>query len=326
METTRFPVRSTDGWMLDLRRHRVPGALDRARRPLVMVPGYAMNTFILGFHPQGPSMIEALAADGVEVWTADLRGQGGSRRDAWRRGTFGLRQLVLDDLHRSIQRVRGETEHDTEQVDLVGCSLGGSMVYAWLAHHPADHGVHSVVAIGAPLRWEATHPAMRLAFTSPRLAGVVPIRGTRALARAVLPVLTAFPPLLSIYMNADRIDLSQADQLVRTVEDPVPFINRQIARWMKDKDLVVDGVNVSQALPHAAGVRYLCVLANADGIVPPESALALAAVVGRERVDTLSVGDDTHWYAHADLFIGESCQADVFDPMRAWLRGEGLAG
>ncbi len=323
METTRFPVRSTDGWMLDLKRHRGAGSLDPSRRPLIMVPGYAMNTFILGFHPRGPSMVEALAADGVEVWTADLRGQGDSRRDAWRRGTFGLRQLVLEDLDRSIARVRQETAHTADGVDLVGCSLGGSMVYGWLSHHTGDHGVHSVVAIGAPLRWDAAHPAMRLAFTSPRLAGLLPIRGTRALARAALPLLTRVPPLLSLYMNADRIDLSQADQLVRTVEDPVPFINRQIARWMKDKDLVVDGVNASEALPRAAGIRYLCVLANADGIVPPEAARSLEDIVGRDRVDTLLVGDVDHWYAHADLFIGDTCQRDVFDPMRAWLREEG---
>lgn len=317
METTEFAVPSTDGWTLSLRRHRLPGRVDPRRRPLVLVPGYAMNSFILGFHPRGMSLVEYLAADGVEVWTADLRGQGASARDAWRRGTFGLRQLALEDLPRALQRVRDESGHGA--VDLVGCSLGATLVYAYLAHHPRDHGVGHVVAMGGPLRWEDPHVAMRVAFSSARLAGLLPVKGTRALARVALPVLTRFPALLGLYMNADRIDLSRADQLVHTVEDPVPFINRQVARWIQAGDLVVGGVDVSAALPALTGPDVLCVLANADGIVPPRAARSVQDILGPDRVDVLEVGEGEAWYAHADLFIGDTCQQDVFEPIRAWL-------
>jgi pimeloyl-ACP methyl ester carboxylesterase len=317
VETTDFAVPSTDGWTLSLRRHRVPGRVDPQRRPLVLVPGYAMNSFILGFHPRGASLIEYLAADGIEVWTADLRGQGASARDAWRRGTFGLRQLALEDLPRSLDRVRQESGHD--RVDLVGCSLGATMVYAFLAHHPQDHGVGHVIAMGGPLRWDDPHPLMKVAFSSPRLAGLLPVKGTRALARVALPVLTRVPALLGLYMNADRIDLSRADQLVNTVEDPVPFINRQMARWIQAGDLIIGGVNVTRALPSVAGPDVLCVLANADGIVPPGAARSVQDILGRDRVEVLEVGTDDAWYAHADLFIGDTCQDDVFEPMRAWL-------
>jgi pimeloyl-ACP methyl ester carboxylesterase len=317
METTDFAVPSTDGWTLSLRRHRMPGVVDAERRPLVLVPGYAMNSFILGFHPRGDSLIEYLARHGHEVWTADLRGQGASARNAWRRGTFGLRQLALEDLPRSLQRVREETGHDA--VDLVGCSLGATMVYAYLAHHTEDHGVGQVIAMGGPLRWEDPHPAMRIAFASPRLAGLLPVKGTRLLARVALPVLTRMPALLGLYMNADRIDLSQADQLVNTVEDPVPFINRQMARWIQAGDLIIGGVNVTHALPGVVGPDVLCVLANADGIVPPSAARSVETILGTDRVSVLEIGDDEAWYAHADLFIGDTCQQDVFEPMRVWL-------
>lgn len=319
MEHQAFPVESTDGWTLDLKRFVDPARHDRSRRPLVAVPGYAMNTFILGFHPTGLSMVEALCASGLEVWTADLRAQGGSSRDHWRRGTFGLRQLSLDDLPRSLDAVREHTLSNHQDVDLLGCSLGASMVYAYLGHHPHDHGVGQVVSVGGPLRWVETHPAMRAAFTSPRVAGLLPVFGTRALARVALPILTRAPALLNLYMNASRIDLSRADKLVNTVEDPVPYINRQVAHWMKNQDLVVDGLNITDALSGLAGPDVLCILANKDGIVPPAAARSVEGVLGADRVTVLEVGTPDRWYAHADLFIGEDCQRDVFDPMCAWL-------
>jgi len=213
--------------------------------------------------------------------------------------------------------VRLETGQD--KVDLVGCSLGATMVYAYLAHHTEDHGVGQVIAMGGPLRWDDPHLAVRIAFSSARLAGLLPVKGTRLLARAALPLLVRVPSLLGLYMNADRIDLSRADQLVNTVEDPVPFINRQVARWIKAGDLIVGGVNVTHALPRVVGPDVLCVLANRDGIVPPAAARSVETILGADRVHVLEVGEDDAWYAHADLFIGDSCQQDVFEPMRAWL-------
>lgn len=317
LETTDIMVPSSNGWMLSLRRHRNREHFDEARRPLVLVPGYAMNSFILSFHPNGDSLVEYMAADGMEVWTCDLRGQGASTRQRWRRGTFGLRELALEDLPRALERVRMETGHRT--VDLVGCSLGATVAYAYLAHHPADHGVGHVIAMGGPIRWGDPHPLLRAAFFSARLAGLVPVKGTRLLARVTLPVLTRFPALLGLYMNSERIDLSQVELLTKTIEDPVPFINRQIARWLQAGDLVVGGVNVTEALPALVGPDVLCVVANADGIVPPAVARAVEDILGAPRVRVLTVGDDAEWYAHADLFIGDTCQTDVFEPMRSWL-------
>jgi pimeloyl-ACP methyl ester carboxylesterase len=313
------------GWQLELTRFWDPDRLDRSRRPLVMVPGYAMNSFILSFHPSGPSMISYLVDDGLEVWTTDLRAQGGSRRTGRRRlmhfgDPFGLGELALDDLPAMLGRVRAETASTADAIDAVGCSLGATMLYAYLAHHTTDHGLGSMLAIGGPLRWESVHPALRLAFSSPRVAGLLPFAGTRALARLALPVVKRTPGLLSLYMNAREIDLSNADALVQTVEDPVPYINRQVAHWVRDRDLVVRGVNTTDAL-RGLDLDVLVVLANRDGIVPADAARSAQAIIGAHRVDVLEVGTEERWYAHADLFIGPRADAEVFEPMRAWLRG-----
>ena len=38
-----------------------------------------MNSFLFGFHPRGTSMELCLAEAGFEVWSLNLRAQGGSR-------------------------------------------------------------------------------------------------------------------------------------------------------------------------------------------------------------------------------------------------------
>ncbi len=318
LRAERQLIDNGDGWQLELTRHRLPGLVGPPRRPLLMVPGYAMNDFILSYHPTDVSMVGHLARAGFEVWTTNLRGQGGSVRGPGASRRYGLGELALVDLPLVLRAVREQTQAPVSKVDLVGCSLGASLVYAFLAHHPTDHGVNSVVSIGGPLRWVDVHPAMALAFASPRVAGLVPIVGTRALARRALPLLTRVPPLLSIYMNARRIDLSKPDMLVSTVDDPVPYINRQVARWVKDKDLVVRGVNITHAL-RAVDVDMLVVLANRDGIVPAATARSVEAVLPAGRVDVLEVGTDRDWYAHADLFIGVEARQAVFEPMTRWL-------
>ncbi len=306
------------GWNLQLRRYADERTQVAGLRPLVFVPGYAMNAHILALHPGGPSMVEHLVSQGFEVWTANLRGQGESVARG-KPARWGLGELALDDLAAVLDVVRRTTTTGSERVDLLGCSLGASMVYAWLAHHPKDHGVGSAVAIGGPLRWDAMHPLMKVAFASPALAGALRVKGTRFLAARALPLLTKVPSLLSIYMNADGIDLSAASDFVPTVDDPVPWINRQIAHWSRHKDLMVRGLNVSEGLRDVHDVDVLAVVANRDGIVPPAAARSVSAYLRPEQLTMLEVGTAEHWYAHADLFIGRRAQQDVFDPMGRWL-------
>lgn len=302
--------------MLDVRRHFYPEDLDTSHRPLLLIPGYCMNTTPLGFHPSGPSMIEFLASRGFEVWTANLRGQGESRSLG---GSLeaGFRELALGDLALAVEYVAAHTQSATPRVDVIGCSLGGTYVYTYLAHRRKDHGIGSVVGIGAPLRWENVHPALRLLFSSPRLASSLRISGTRRVAGAILPFAARrLPALLSIYMNASIVDLSRAEELVQTVEDPIPKLNGEIASWVKARDLTVDCVNVTEAL-RSVDRPFLCVVANRDGIVP--KAAAESALDAFRRSELLSVGDEDVWFAHADLFISRHAQEKVFAPLASWL-------
>jgi pimeloyl-ACP methyl ester carboxylesterase len=318
MQIHHHAVDNRDGWQLDLKQYIDPETIDRTRRPIVMIPGYAMNTFILAFHPGGASMVEYLVQDGFEVWTANLRGQGDSK-PAGRPARYGFAEIALRDLPRVFDFIRETSEAEPDELDAIGCSLGASFLFAYLAHHAQEHGLGALVAIGGPLRWDAAHPLMKVAFRSSRIAGLFRMTGTRAVARVALPVVKRLPKLLSLYMNADMIDLDCADELVKAVDDPVPWLNRQIALWMREKDLRVAGQNVTQGLARVHDLPVLCILANADGIVPPAAALSVRDVLGVDSVSVLEVGDEVNWFAHADLFISRQAQERVFEPLRRWL-------
>lgn len=314
-----FRPHNRAGWQLEIKRFVNPRTLIAGRRPLVMIPGYCMNTFILSYHPRGTSMVGHLVDQGFEVWTANLRGQGGSKMGSGNR-RYGFQDLGLVDFPVVRDLVLDETRTDADALDVIGCSLGSTVLYTYLAHHHEDHRIGGLVNIGGPLRWNAVHPLVRTLLASPTLAASFPVRGTRHIARAALPFLQKTPSILSLYMNADICDLSNASELVKTVDDPCMHLTRQIAHWVKNKDLVVNGVNVSDALGNI-DIPVMCILASHDGIVPPKAALSILDHVRSPRTKVLEVGDRQTPYAHADLFISNDAVDKVFAPLANWLAG-----
>ncbi len=314
--TSEHYASTDDGWRLHLTRTAVPERLDRARRPVLIVPGYGMNGFIFGFHPAGTSMVQHLAPAGFEVWVANLRHQGKSRALSPEAPCPSLRRYAETDLRAAIATVLTTTESRVDRVDVIGASLGGSIAYAHMALEPRHH-VGSLVAIGSPLRWIDVPALLRIPFRSPRLASLVRVSNTKRLAGIALPIATRVPALLSLYLNAANVDLRAAPQMIETVEDPHPRVNADIAKWLGASDMVLRGVNVTEALSSCRS-RRMIVLANRDGIVPPATALSARAAWGGE-VDVLRVGDDRDWYAHAALFVGHHAPARVFEPIARWL-------
>lgn len=316
VETTYHFVPNGAGHELGLKRVALAG---RPRgRPALLVPGYGMNSFIFGFHPSGPSMEEHLARAGVEVFSVDLRGQGRSRRGPGAKDGWGMAELGVDDLGCAVGAVRELTRGGASAVDLVGVSLGTSFVFSYLACTPAAP-VGSVVSMGGLVTWVKVHPVIRAAFASPALAGAVRVRGARRLAGRLLPALARRAPwALSVYIHAKSTDLSRADVMVQTVEDPLPKVNRQIAEWIRARELVVRGVNVSRAVP-AMRHPLLCFVAREDGIVPPETARWPYEAIGSTDKVLALVGDAATPIAHADLFVSRISHERVFEPLARFL-------
>jgi pimeloyl-ACP methyl ester carboxylesterase len=310
------------GWRLALRRAPAKlGAVEPPRRPVLIVPGYGMNSFIFGFHPRGLSLVAYLASQGLEVWSADLRAQGRSEfvgSDARAREDYGLGDLAVEDVGAAIDHVLAKTETGARAVDLIGCSLGAALVFAHVAC-VTDAPVHTVVSMGGVVTWTKVPPLVRALFYSPRVAGVLRLKGTRTFVGRALPMLARWAPgLLSMYLHTRSTDISDVATMIQTVEDPHPRMNREIAEWIGRRDLVVRGINVSRALGR---MRYpfLCVVANQDGIVPKETAGAPFAEIGSTDKELLEVGDDDLPIAHADLFLCTGAQDRIFAKIAAFL-------
>jgi pimeloyl-ACP methyl ester carboxylesterase len=312
-----------DGWSLHLRRTVSPDHFDSSTRPLLIVPGYGMNNFIFGYHPRGTSMERCLAEGGYEVWSFNLRAQGDSRPNARLPGPVSLHAYATVDVPALVSHVLASTRTSADQLTLIGASLGGTVVYAYLALH-RDPPVREVITLGAPLRWAEVHPLIKVAFASPSLAGALKISGTREIMRRSLPLLLRAPTLISFYMNTSTIDMTQIHELTRTVEDPHPAVNRDIAVWIRSGDLFVSGVNVTDAVSRV-DLPLMVVLSNKDGIVSEATAMTAAHAWGGE-VDVLRVGDDHNWYAHANLFVADDAPRLVFDPIIDWLRQKAASG
>lgn len=315
MKTDHYLVDNHANWRLGLT--RFTGDTKPVGRPAIIIPGYGMNSFIFRFHPSGPSMVETFASRGLEVWTVDLRGQGRSIR-AKGNNRYGLANLAIEDLGAAIAHVLRHTQTDATEVDLVGCSLGTALAFGHVACVPKAP-VRAIVALAGLVTWRDAHPLVRVAYGSPKLAGLVRFTNTRRLARFALPVLTKLTPsLLSVYLNEKSTDLSQVARLVQTVEDPHPMLNREIAEWIQRGDLILRGINVSQKLPLLTN-PFLCVIANQDGIVLPITARHTFEKIGSTHKELILVGDDREPVAHADLFLFKNARERVFAPTAEFL-------
>lgn len=308
-----FVISNKNGWNLSLRRVRPDG--ERRGRPALLIPGYGMNSFIFGFHPTGPSLMEHLASRGIDTFTIDLRGMGKSERIGGN-PSYGLAELCIADVGAGIQAVLDRTGAD--KVDLIGCSLGAALSFGHLACVP-DAKVGSLVSLAGVVTWKKVHPLVRAAFYSKELAGRVPFKNTRQTARFLLPMLAKLTPgLLSIYLNPQSTDLSRADEMVQTVEDPVPQINREISEWIARRDLLIRDVNVSAALAQMT-YPYLCVVAEGDGVVPKETARAPYDEIGSLTKELCMVGGPGDPIAHGDLFLCKDAQSRVYEPVADFL-------
>lgn len=319
LRTDTRDIATADGWRLRLRRAIVPDRLVHAHRPILIVPGYAMNSYIFRYHPRGTSMEHALAAAGYEVWSMDLRGQGDTQTIRAKAGGISMWHYAMFDLPAAIAGVMAETDSPQGDLTLLGCSLGGTISYSYLALRPRGHRVGQLVTVAAPLRWDSIHPVVRTLFASPFLARNVRLARTRSMVRGVMPLLLRAPRLVDIYMNTSTIDTRRMTEITRTVETPPRKLNRDIAYWLRDRDLTLRGINVTRALK-GMDMPLLVVLGNRDGVVPEPTVMSVIDAWGGDDVHVVRVGDPSNWYAHANLFVADDAPELVFEPMVRWLR------
>lgn len=313
MHIERFSVATPDGWLLEM--HRGVRAGVQPGAPVIFVPGFGMNSWIFRYHPRGRSFMEALLDEGLDPWSVDLRGQSTTRAGPGANRSVGLADYAWTDLPTAFDHVARITGSD--RVHAIGCSLGGALLYAY-GCAVQDHRIDRLVTMGTPLRWTKASLLIRAFASLTPLMGWARPRGTRRLARVMLPVATRFVPgALSMYLNPRITDTRPALELVKTVEDPHPRVNRQLGRWIQKMDLEIGGTHIPDAL-ECFDRPLLVVAGNGDRICPPENALSALDCV-RGPAASMVVGHEHERVSHADLFISDIAPRRVFAPVARWL-------
>ena len=316
MEHAQHFVDNGAGWKLAVKQTWDSQHYNPKLRPLLIVPSYGMNAFIFGYHPKGESLEEHLAKAGFEVWSANFRNQGGSIRDC---GSvdYGMADIALGDLAAAVDYVVANNQSENSKCDLIGCSLGGAYAYTYAALKGTEN-IGAIVGMGAPFRWVEVHPILAFAFKSRRVAKALRISHTRTLARYGLPLLAKIPAFLSIYLHTNITDISHPEILTQTVEDPNPHLNAEISDWIRNKDLIINEFNLTQEM-QKVDVPIFALLSNADGIVPPATALSVLDAVSSTVRDSYTAGDHNIRMAHADMYISDYAKPMVFEPLAHWL-------
>ncbi len=270
-------------------------------RPVLLIPGFGNNAHLYTLRNDGPSWLEALAADGLDPWALDLR------QDA----TFD--HWVHTDLPAAVAAILRITGH--RELDLVGCSLGGLLAYTWLASAPAAP-VGRVVAVGTPLLWHQAPPVVRAFRAVGGLTAGWSPGGSRGFARRGLPLLQRLGTgPLGFYLNVERLSPTAAQELPSAVVDPGPALVRTVHHWVRTGE---PWLGEDPLVPRLASLDHplLLLTGDRDGIAPTR---CCTPVLGAWGGRTAHVEVRGGW-GHVDLFVARGVHEQVLPPILRWLR------
>jgi len=315
---SRDRIPTNDGGAIELR--RLPGG--GAGTPVLLVHGVAANHRNVDFHPDN-SLARHLSAEGRDVWLLTLRS--GCRGRSWsqtRQVSFDA--MVAHDLPEGIQAVLDRT--GAQQLDYVGFSMGGMLLYAALGRSvPADQ-VRKAVIIGSPGRIESPFlPSLVRYLRVPWLPTLYLDAGASLAAGIAEWVKT---PLHHLFYSPDMArDGWTRTALVDVIVDVPGRLGADFARWatgdghirLRDGSKALSGLR-----PVRTPARFF---AGAGDIVAPPSAVRLAyeawaadhddvdkdlQVLGSEQG---AAGD----YRHGDLAVGQALARDLYAPIARFL-------
>lgn len=317
-------IGTPDGSAFELR--RLQPAAPSALPPLLLVHGIAINHRNLD--PDATqSLARTLRDGGRDVWLLTLR----SGRDdlSWHeRHHCSFAALAQYDVPLAVDEVRRRS--GASQVDYIGFSMGGMLLYASLGRTVAATSLRRAVIMGSPGRVGRVVPAVGwLRHVSGTWFPTLPLR--------LLSQLMAFAsewletPIHRLIMNLRNTRggsvRTAAVDAVQSI--PGPLLHDML-RWAY-RDGVVrldDGADILDGLA-AVDVPVLFVVGSKDRLGPPAALRKAWEAWGRDRPGVvkawLLLGREAGHaadYGHVDLILGPHSRADVFEPVASFLAAE----
>lgn len=312
---------TADGWTIALHRYSPEKTMEEAR-PVILCHGLGANRFNFDLG-EGRSLACYLRDRGYDTWVVDLRGAGHSSRPRWfNRFSYGwtIDDHIEFDLPAAIGLVKELT--GAEAVNWVGHSMGGLVMYAYLAR--GGEGIGSVAAIASPGYFGGD--GLKMPYVGLiRLFTWLPAFHFEYLARGAAPFVASVAPWLDrMTINAGNMGRPTiARALVNLVSDISMGVMRQFIRSMKAGCFMsADGSRRYQDDYGKITVPMFLGVGSRDGLVGKRAVQKVFEAVssedkrfkvfGREHGNLID-------YGHGDLLVGDRAEQDVFPEIEAWL-------
>ena len=315
-------LRTADDAWIELR--RLPGTDSRgegtsALPPILCVHGVAIdhrNVDML----ESLSIARTMRARGRDVWLLTLRS--GIEVAPWlhaRRVRFD--SMVRHDLPIAIDEVRARTGRP--QIDYVGFSMGGMLLYAALGTSVALDAIRRVVILGSPGKLVA--PSLVVGWLSHAPRWLIPSLPIRIVSRLIaFAVEWTTTPIHTMVYNPRNVERGVTAGALLTIRDIAqPLMADFAAMLARGGALVFEGNAVLPGLAHVRSpVRFFA--GAGDRIAPPHAVRAAFDAWGASGDVDKSItvlAESTHGadYGHGDLALGKNLARDVFAPAAAFL-------
>lgn len=312
-----------DGAPIELR--RLPGDATSKGAPILLVHGVGIDHRNNDPLPHR-SLARTLASRGHDVWLLRLR-SGGTVRELGGRGWSARRHvhfaaMARYDVPLGVAAVLEKT--GAAQLDYVGFSMGGMLLYASLSQGTLDpRQLRRAVILGSPARVGAGMPLLGWLSRLPRaLVPAVPLR----LPARMFAFSADWPTsrLASLVFNRANVEPGVSAKVMMTIESIPSGLGADFLDFVRRGKVHVDDRDVLEGL-EALTIPALFFAGARDGLAPPEAVRAAfdrwgsAHPAPDKRFVLLSSERCAHDYGHGDLAIGRHAEQDIFLPVARFL-------
>lgn len=316
------PLREKASGAVEPAPEKLPGAL--AQAPVLLVHGIGINHQNNDMLPD-LSLARHLATAGRDCWLLTLRS--GRNDKQWReRPLMRFERMARFDLPIGIARVLEVT--GAGQLDYVGFSMGGMLLYGSIGRTVPPEQLRKVVILGSPAIVRPPWPLVLSSMLRFLPWWAIPTIPLRLLSRMAAFAADWFPrtPLHDVVYNRANVERGIAGASLMTIQDLPGWLAVDYVRWMsRGGPIDVDGKSILERLEEQR-MPALFFAGAADRLAPPDSVRAAYDAWGSAQQDvdktfvllSREAGASAD-YGHGDLAIGRHAKDEIFEPIERFL-------